>query len=356
MPAAGLTSRRRRTGAEAVTLFLTKLADSLSAETRRSPAMSDHDRGAYAPQHDGPSLSFDARRGRSRGPAPFTLIFSGVVLAALIGAIFLFYRGGVREAGAPPQTVGQPVVAMKGPASAGVDGPVEEAESLDVYVDEAASPPPVTAAVTASAASSAAPAPVQVAATGPAPAFTAPPEQPQPRPAPRPAPPTAARPAPPPVVRTPAAAPASRPVQTASAAPASTAPRPGQVATVTIGQRPPSATPPRPAPTAASTASARPTQVATAAPLRPTPAAAAPATTGGGYGVQIGAFSSQAIADAEFAKIAGSYASGRGKAVTPVPSGGATLYRTVVTGFSSREQATAVCAQMKAAGKTCFVR
>src|SRR5438045_1801676 len=73
--------------------------------------MSDHDRGAYAPPTDAP-LSFDARQPvRGSRPLPVTLIISVLVLAGLGVAIFMFYRGGVRQAGQPPQAVGQPVPA-----------------------------------------------------------------------------------------------------------------------------------------------------------------------------------------------------------------------------------------------------
>jgi hypothetical protein len=346
--------------------------------------MTTADRGAYAPQHDGPSMSFDPRRSRSRQPAPFTLIFSGVVLVALLAAIFMFYRGGVREAGAPPATVGDPVVAMKGPAV--VDAaPMGAEESLDVYVGSEE----------------------QAAAMTP-PAFAAPPEQPQPRPAPRPAPapvavaaapvttparPAAAQPAP--AVRpaqvakaaprpaAPATASASRPVQTAAAAPAPAA-KPVQVAaaapvaaSVSASSLPVARANPAPAAVAAGAqpAASKPLTVAavtpTAAPVvtapRPAPVAApvaaaavktAPAVaSAGGYGVQIGAFSSQAQADREFAKVAGSFGvAGRGKVITPVQAKGATVYRTVVTGFGSREQAATVCAQIKASGRDCFVK
>jgi len=67
--------------------------------------MSDPDRGAYTPPTDAP-LSFDARQPvRGGGPAPVMLILSALVLIALVIAIVMFYRSGVREAGQPPRTV-----------------------------------------------------------------------------------------------------------------------------------------------------------------------------------------------------------------------------------------------------------
>jgi len=141
--------------------------------------------------------------------------------------------------------------------------------------------------------------------------FTPPPEQPQPRPA-----------------APPAAAPTGQGLPPAKAAtpPASApAPRPAQ-----------------PAPT-------------------PAPAAepATPAPAGGSSGVQIGAFSSTAIADREYAAVAGrfpEFARGAEKRVTEVTSStGSTLYRTTFSGLS-RERAVAFCNALKAAGRDCIVR
>ncbi|RZJ85659.1 MAG: SPOR domain-containing protein, partial [Brevundimonas sp.] len=87
--------------------------------------------------------------------------------------------------------------------------------------------------------------------------------------------------------------------------------------------------------------------------IRPPPAA------GGSASVQIGAFSSTAIADREFAAVAGrfsQYASGAGKRVQEVTaSNGSTVYRTTFTGLS-RERAVAFCNALKAAGRDCLVR
>ena len=80
-----------------------------------------------------------------------------------------------------------------------------------------------------------------------------------------------------------------------------------------------------------------------------------PAT--GGSAVQIGAFSSRALADKGWNDaLAAAGGSGLGTAVTAVQSNGATLYRTTVTGFASRDAAAAFCDRLKAAGKSCFVR
>jgi cell division protein FtsN len=90
--------------------------------------------------------------------------------------------------------------------------------------------------------------------------------------------------------------------------------------------------------------------------LNPTPA---PKASGGAASVQIGAFSSQALADkgwADAARIAPGAAAGKGKSVQAIQKDGSTLYRTQVTGFASRADAAAFCSQLKAAGKSCFVK
>ena len=133
-----------------------------------------------------------------------------------------------------------------------------------------------------------------------------------------------------------------RPAPTAPAAPVESAPL----------------APAAPAPAAAAPAPAP----ATPAPATkaPTPAPApAPAATGGSSGVQIGAFSSTAIADREYAAVAarfGQYASGAEKRVQEVTTAsGSTVYRTTFTGLS-RERAVAFCNALKAAGRDCIVR
>ena len=86
-------------------------------------------------------------------------------------------------------------------------------------------------------------------------------------------------------------------------------------------------------------------------PRKPSPYA----TFHGGSVQQIGAFSSQALADSEWSKaVAG--APGKGKKVEAVQKGTSTLYRTQVTGFASRAEASAFCDKLKAAGKNCFVK
>ena len=117
-------------------------------------------------------------------------------------------------------------------------------------------------------------------------------------------------------------------------------------------------------PPVAPVAKAAPAPVAPAPAPKAAPAPApkaepAPAPASGTSAVQIGAFSSQAIADREYAAVAGrfgQYASGATKRVQEVPTAnGSTLYRTTFSGMS-RERAVAFCNALKAAGKDCLVR
>ncbi|RZJ30737.1 MAG: SPOR domain-containing protein [Brevundimonas sp.] len=98
--------------------------------------------------------------------------------------------------------------------------------------------------------------------------------------------------------------------------------------------------------------------------IRPTPPVektepAPPPAAGGASGVQIGAFSTPAIAEREYGQVVGRYPSltrGASRRVQEVTSSsGSTLYRTTVTGLS-REQATALCSAIKADGDDCIVR
>ena len=286
--------------------------------------MSDHERGAYTPPTDAP-LSFDARQPvRGARPVPFTLIISILVLVGLAAAIFVFYRSGVRQAGQPPQTVGAPVTGMKAPPPAEAQ-PQDPAAGLQIYKTEGGKAPPSAA-----------------------PQFTAPPEQPQARPLP-PAPKIVVTPAEPAIPA--AAAPALRPsIPAQPPAPAIPAPAPA-----------PKAEAPKPMPAPAAKAPA-PVAAKAAAPAKPEPKAVAPAPAAAATGaaaVQIGAFSSQALADkgwSDAAAVAPGAAAGKGKFVEKIDKDGKTLFRTQVTGFASRADASAFCDKLKAAGKACFVK
>jgi cytoskeletal protein RodZ len=262
--------------------------------------MSDHERGAYTPPTDSP-LSFDARQPvRGSRPFPFTLVVAVLVLIALAAAIFVFYRSGVRQAGEAPHTVGEPVGQIKVPPPAEAQ-PQDPAAGLQIYKEDQ----PVAAH----------------------PQFTSPPEQPQPRQAP------------PAVV---------------------IAPPPAAAPTTPVGSgvplRPAIAAQAAPAPKAVTPA---PKAVAAAPAPKAAPAPTAKASASGGAVVQIGAVSSTALADKAWndaVAVAPGLAAGKGKSVEKIDKNGGVLYRTAVTGFASREAATAFCNKLKSAGKSCFVR
>ena len=127
---------------------------------------------------------------------------------------------------------------------------------------------------------------------------------------------------------------------------------------------PPEEAAPRPLPPVeaapARSAPTTPAPTPTPAPARPAePAAEAPGAGGGSAAVQIGAFSSTAVADREYAAIAGrfpAFARGATKRVQEVTaSNGSTVYRTTFTGLSP-ERARAFCQAIRDGGGDCLVR
>jgi hypothetical protein len=284
--------------------------------------MSDHDNGPYTPPSD--RLSFDPREPvRSGGPAPVTLIVSGVVLVAIIGAVFLIYSHGTRhKTGDTPAAVGTSMAQIK------------TAPSPDA---NAAAPPRLTidrSDITNTAGNTATLAPEA--------------EQPLPRPLPVQAAPIQAQ--------LPPAAPAA-----ASAPPVAPAPakpvKPLTIASLTDAALSPKAAPPKPVP--AKLVPKPPVEATAAAAPKPTPissTAAAP-PTGGGW-VQIGAYSSADLAAkgwSDTAKLEPAGMAGKGKRIESVERDGKTLYRAYVTGFT-HDGAESFCGQLKAAGKACFVK
>jgi hypothetical protein len=238
-----------------------------------------------------------------------TLIVSVLILAVVVGGVLWLYRGGVKGGDGSPPTVSAPAGADRTAAPAQTTPP-DASAGLSIYKDNGAP------------------------AAGP-PTFAPPPEQP------------GARPAPP----APSAAPAAPPV-----APVAAKAKSGDEIGDLLDK--PSAAPakaPKPFPT-----TKPPAEKPTKPPVAKTPAAAADAPPAAGAAeVQIGAFSTRAQADqgwgAAAAAAPGGMA-GRGKKVEEISKDGKTLYRTSITGFTSRESAQALCARLQAAGRSCFVR
>jgi hypothetical protein len=243
-------------------------------------------------------------------------MISGMVLVVLVIAIVLFYRNGVRSGDATPQVIGASIGAAKAPAPADQQ-PTDPAAGLQVYKSEVA----------------------PSSETHPAPKFAPAPEQPAPRPGLQAAaPPPAAQPIAVAALPAPVAAPQPAP---AAKSPAKTV-KPAEASTATAAA-------------AGDTSKVKPPASATTAAAKPAPATAAP----GKSMVQIGAFSSAALADkgwSDTAALMPDAMSGKTKKVESTVKDGATFYRAYVGGFSSSAAAQSFCASLKAAGKACFVK
>ena len=119
----------------------------------------------------------------------------------------------------------------------------------------------------------------------------------------------------------------------------------------------PSQTDTTPVPGASVAASSVATSVA-AKPAVTAPVVAKPVVASGATSVQIGAFTSQDIANSEYAKVASSYGlfvGGAGKKIEKVETASGTFYRTAFTGLST-DKAKSFCSALKAAGHDCIVR
>jgi hypothetical protein len=308
--------------------------------------MSDSDRGAYSP-YGREDLSFDPRSSQRRRPFPLTLAVSAVVLVIMGGAAVMYYQSGIRGPNEPPRAVGTPVGKIKTPAGGAAAASADPA-ALDVYVQDPNAP----------------------SATTGAPVYTPDPEQPQARPVASAAaqaaalpvasvqavPLPAARPAARPAKAAPAKAPAYASIDEAVAASRTDAGPAKPLKTKTVA-KPIAQKPVAQKPVALASAKGKP---ATAAPLaaKKTDAEAVADAKGGNAAVQIGAFSSKALADAEFGKVRGPFAkflSGKGHHVDQVQRGGSTLWRAAYTGFS-KPQAQAFCGALKAAGRACIIK
>lgn len=263
--------------------------------------MSEQERGAYTPRNEAP-LAFDARRPvrGGGGPMPVTLVVSAVILLVLAGGFLFIYRDGLRGSNDAPKAVGSVVADAKTPPKA-EDQPDDPSAGLQIYNQETGE------------------------TTSGAPTLSPPPEEPMSRPAPRP----------------------TEPVQSAQLSPKPAAKPAGPVAA-------------QPVTSAEQLAQqvTKPAPVSKPAPV--TKVETAPAASSGTMAmVQIGAFTSPALADKgwrDAAAIAPGAAAGKGKKVEPVVKDGVTLYRTLVTGFPTRAEAAAFCERLKAASKSCFVK
>jgi hypothetical protein len=281
----------------------------------------------------------------------------------------------VRGQNEPPRPVGEPIANIKSPPPADASGnATDEKVAAGTGAPNFAPPPeqPINRA--------AGPTGLTVAtAPGPQVKLNAAP----------PPPPAGAQPQPAPVQSAPAqppAAPAPHKDQAAKAAPTmraaeqfgpdgkaptaikTPAPRPEAPIKVAKAEPAPKPVPVQPAPVKAAPAKTVAEKPAPAKPAPAKPAAAAPApvkstpakpASGGGVVVQVGAYVSTGLAEQGYDKVAGLMGGkmgGHGRRVEPVAVGGTTRYRSQVTGFATRAEATAFCVALKAKGHDCIVK
>jgi hypothetical protein len=276
---------------------------------------------------------------------PLLIVIALLVLAAFAGVVYLAYTEGVQKgrSDAPRVITAQPGPAKVAPTDAG--GTVTPYKGLKIYeqpaptdedsANEDSAPPPPTdiapqkLATTTATTPSVMPAPTKPAVTV---AATTPP---------------VAKPAPEPVAKPPVKTAVASTQPAATAAPRSLTP-----ATIAPATKP--ATPPATKPVA--TAAPKPAPVETKPlPATPTPAATAPAASSGSYVLQIGAYKSQAEANAAFASLKAknpAVMSGFSPNVKQVDLGEkGTWYRLRVGSFSDKEAAAALCGRL---GGGCF--
>ncbi|MBV9992259.1 MAG: SPOR domain-containing protein [Alphaproteobacteria bacterium] len=293
--------------------------------------MANSSRGTYEPPNDDVHI-FDGAEDdddTEGSRLPLLIVIALFVLAAFGGVVWLAYTQGVARGRSDAPRI---IAAEKGPAkvAATEDGQSTPYKSLKIYqqpapadeeADRTPAPPPSQAPIETQVV------PQEEAAAPPA------------------ASPKPVAKAPPPEIRTTvtpqAVSPEAAPPPPA-AKPVEAAPNPGAVASkpVEAAPKPVEAAP-------------KPAEVAP----KPVETAAAPAAAGA-YVLQIGAYKSEAEADAAWSTYHGKHAgtlSGYAKSVKQVDLGPkGTWYRLRVGSFASKDAAAALCSKLTAEGGACF--
>ena len=268
------------------------------------------DRGTYSPPTED-NLSYESRRApASRDKAPVTLIISGICLVVLLLVVVIAYNYGMNKHGKIAPEVGDSLGDIK-------EGQIQDAKPLS---DQDMSDSGIATFAPGSEVPGARPA-ASASTVDIAPLPAAPIEGPLPSQS--------------------AAGQSTTSVAASSTSRIDAAPVPG----ATASSSPPAATKP-----AVPAAIARPVT----APV----AVVKPATSGGVASVQIGAYTSTDIANAEYAKVASSYGlfvGGAGKRVEKVTTPNGIFYRTAFTGLSA-DKARSFCSALKASGHDCIVK
>ena len=287
--------------------------------------MAHFDRGVYEPGEDirvfdGSEDEEDVEGSR----LPLLIVLALLVLAMFAGVVWLAYTQGVaRGRTETPVLTAQNGPARVAPQNAG--GAAEPYKGFKIYEQPAPPDDEVDNTTTPKvAAAPAAPAPAKPAVAATPPPAAAPPK------------PVAA----PPLAAAPKVAAATPAPPTAKPAPAPAKPAPAAAPKV-------AAATPAPAP-------------AKAAPPPPKPApAAAPAAASGAFVLQIGAYPSQADADAAWKSYKAKHTALLADATDDVQRADlgdkGVWYRLRIAGFPSKDVATAMCDRLKADGGNCFL-
>ncbi|HVW75398.1 MAG TPA: SPOR domain-containing protein [Rhizomicrobium sp.] len=318
--------------------------------------MAKYDRGVYEPSDevrvfDGSEEEEDVEGSR----LPLLIVLALLVLAMFGGVVWLAYTQGVArgrgetpvltaaagpERVAPPQGSGANTVPYQGFKI------YEQPAPPDDSADSSSAPAAPAKSAAAPVAEAPKPAPPPAAVPQPAPAAEA--AKPTPPP---PAPKLALAPKPAPMAAKPAAAPpksVAALIQQANATPVAEAPRPtpaARQAPAPVGG--PATGAPR---QLGAISAASPVQTAAAAPAKP--------AASGGYVLQIGAYKSQADADAAWKAYKAKHAAllaGYSDEVQQADLGEkGTWYRLRINGFADKAMATSLCDRLKADGGACI--
>ena len=260
------------------------------------------DRGTYSPPTED-NLSYESRRAPvSRDKAPVTLIISGICLVVLLLVVVIAYNYGMNKHGKVAPEVGDSLGDIK-------EGQVQDAQPLS---DQDLSDSGIATFAPGSEVPGARPA-ASASTIDIAPLPAAPIEGPLPS-------------------------------QSTAASVATSSLAPARIDAV-----------PAPASSAASSSVVKP---AADKPAAATPVAAAKPASTSGASVQIGAYTSTDIANAEYAKVASSYGlfvGGASKRIEKVTTPNGTFYRTAFTGLSA-DKAKSFCSALKASGHDCIVK
>jgi hypothetical protein len=323
--------------------------------------MANYDRGVYEPSDevrvfDGSEEEDDVEGSR----LPLLIVLALLVLAMFGGLVWLAYAQGVaRGRGETPV-----LTAASGPERVappqGSGGNTVPYQGFKIY--EQPAPPDDSADNTAQPAQPAKPA-VTPAPIAQAPKPAPPPPVVTPQPAPAPVA-EAPRPVPPlPLLKAAAPKPAPAPAKPAvSAPPKSVAALIQQANATPIAETPKPLAKQAPAPLGGP-ATGAPRALSTAVPAKPAPAAtpmptAAKPAASGGYVLQIGAYKSQADADAAWKSYKAKHAallSAYSDDVQQADLGEkGTWYRLRISGFADKDMAASVCDRLKADGGACI--